>query len=123
MRKPDDWDGRVHYDSGMDTVIEIAAWDMISTAERGLVVILPPIPRPRCILVAHDAIYIGTSAATVRLLRSEHLSGVVATARHVIVAESDDMIRRETLVVMRITHMDLSKEGSRHEHEDGRVAA
>lgn len=107
----------------MDTVIEITNWDMISTPEGGVVVILPPIPLPRCILVAADAIYIGTTAATIRLLRSKHLSGIVGSAVHVVIAEADDMIRRETAVDLHITHRDFAAPGGDNDSSDGRIAA
>lgn len=82
----------------MPSVIEISSWDVIQTKSGHVVVILPPIPQPRGILIAADGVYVVTMGHPVRLHSSFHMRGVVGKALLVVVAEAHECIVRETLV-------------------------
>lgn len=107
----------------MRTIVDINSWDMVETQDGIIIVILPPSPKPRCALIALDAIYIGTNAATLRLVSSEQTREIVEKAKALIVAEADDMIRRETLVPIRITNIAFGPIGEENERNNERVAA
>lgn len=107
----------------MSAIIDVFSWDLIEAADGGVVVIIPPSPSPRCLLIAADALYVGTAAATLRLVGSARLRAIVARARLAIVAEADDMIRRETLVPIRNTSKAFGPVGSEYETGTARVAA
>jgi len=108
---------------GMKSIVDISAWDIVVTKDGGIVVILPPTPRPRCIVVAADAIYLGTAAATMRLVRSAHLAAIVSSARSAVIAEADDLIRRETLVEIRTTSLAFGPIGEDNDRTTRRIAA
>ena len=94
----------------MTSVIEILSWDMITTRSGDLVVIIPPIPQPRGILLARDAVYILTQGLPVRLVASVSVMAVVERSRTVVLGEAHEHIVRETLVPVARINLNLNGE-------------
>lgn len=94
----------------MPSVIETSSWDAIESTIGDVVIILPPIPRPRIVLVAADAVYLMTDGLPIRLLGSEGVRRVVAAARTLVVSEAHEHIVRETLLQVATTNHRLDGE-------------
>jgi len=82
----------------MPPILEIASWDAIETTKGDVVIVLPPIPRPRGVVVADDGVYVVTVASPIRLTSSMALRSVIMRGRMLVVAEAHEHIARETLV-------------------------
>ena len=92
----------------MPSIIDIASWDAIRNTQGDVVLTVPPIPRPRIVLVAADAVYVVTDGSPVKLIESASILTLVSAARSVVIAEADERISRETLVSVATTpyHLD-----------------
>ena len=92
----------------MPPITDISSWDAIRNTQGDVVLTIPPVPRPRMVLVAADAVYILTDGLPLRLSDSDGVIGIVVGARTLVIAEADERISRETLVPVARTpyHLD-----------------
>lgn len=102
----------------MKPTLDIRNWDVIESPAGDIVVIVPPIPRPRLLVTGMGDALIGTDGARMRLVQSEYLRNVLANARSIVIAECDECIVRETLV----GHHGVET-AHKEEMDDGRRAA
>lgn len=79
--------------------IMIKNWDFIKTPENIGVIVLPPIPRPIAVKLDRHNIEIVTQGFRIILEESSELIAIVSQSHAIIIAESDEGIVRETMIL------------------------